>query len=168
MFSKGRFVLTATYLVLAAVIGNTQPHKVDKGEAEIRQWLSDFIRAFEARDTKGVMALYAPEVVAYDISPPLVYPGSDAYAKDYETFFAGTSGPLGLETRDVHIHVSGDLAIAHGLEHLTGMADGQPMDMWIRFTSVFRKLNGRWLDIHDHISAPADLATGKSVLDLKP
>src|SRR5579864_2879510 len=131
MAFKVRIGVIGTCLVLAALTGYAQQHETQKGEAEIRQWLSDFTKAFETRNTKAVMALYAPEVVGYDISPPLLYQGSDAYGKDYESFFAGTSGPIKLEMRDLHIHVSGDLAVAHGLEHWTGTFGGQPMDMWV-------------------------------------
>jgi hypothetical protein len=42
------------------------------------------------------------------------------------------------------------------------------MNMWIRDTTGLRKVNGKWLDFHDHVSVPVDLATGKAVMDLKP
>ena len=42
------------------------------------------------------------------------------------------------------------------------------MDMWIRATSGLRKIKGKWLIVHDHVSVPADMATGKSAMDLKP
>jgi len=64
---------------------------------------------------------------------------------------------------------SGDLAMIGGLEHLTGtMASGQPVDLWMRDTTGLRKVDGKWLDFHDHVSAPADPATGKAALDMKP
>ena len=31
-----------------------------------------------------------------------------------------------------------------------------------------KRIGGKWLDIHDHISVPVDMATGKGALDLKP
>jgi ketosteroid isomerase-like protein len=40
--------------------------------------------------------------------------------------------------------------------------------MWVRFTSCFRKIHGRWLDTHDHVSVPTDFDTGKARLDLTP
>jgi ketosteroid isomerase-like protein len=52
---------------------------------------------------------------------------------------------------------------------MTGtLKGGQKSEVWLRVTSGLRRINGRWLIIHDHISAPADFATGKAVLDLKP
>lgn len=144
-------------------------HSPATDEAGVRQWMSDFTKAFEARDANAVMAMYAPDVVAYDVGPPLQYSGHDAYAKDFADFFSQFKGPLGLELRDVHVHVSGDLAVVYSLERMTGtMTNGQPVDMWVRDTTALERVGGKWLDIHDHVSVPADLATGKAAMDLKP
>ena len=66
--------------------------------------------------------------------------------------------------------VAGDtVAFSRGLERMTGtLKNGQKFDTWVRFTECYRKTNGRWLAIHDHISVPVDLDTGKAVLDAKP
>jgi ketosteroid isomerase-like protein len=117
------------------------------------------------------MAVYAAgdALTAYDIVPPLQYRGADAYRKDYADFFAQFSGPLHVEMRDQHLEVSGDLALAYGLERISGkMTNGQPVDTWLRYTSAFKRIGGQWRDIHDHISVPADMNTGKAALDLKP
>src|SRR5206468_12201535 len=128
-------------------------------------------KAFEAKDVDGVMAMYAPgaALTAYDIVPPLQYKGAEAYRKDYAAFFAQFDGPLHIEYRDNHLEVSGDLAVDYSLERITGKSKGgTPVDTWLRATSVFKRIDGKWLDIHDHISVPADMATGKAVMDLKP
>jgi ketosteroid isomerase-like protein len=139
-------------------------------EAAIRQWLAAFTRAFEARDVKATMAFYSPEVVAYDVVPPLQYVGGDAYRKDWETFYSSFKGPLHEETRDLHIFVSGNLAVIEYVGQISGTqaSNGQPTSMWIRNTSVLRKANGHWLDIHDHVSVPVDMDSGKALMDLKP
>jgi ketosteroid isomerase-like protein len=138
-------------------------------EAGVHHWLDDFTRAFDAKDTKAVMALYAPDVIAYDIVPPLQYTGLDSYGKDFATFFAQYKGPLSIEYRDVHIYASGDLALLTCLERVSGtLANGQPSSMWLRATTGLRRVNGHWLDFHDHISVPTDFDTGKSRLDLQP
>lgn len=138
-------------------------------ESEIQQWMNDFKQAFEAKDTKAVMALYAPDVLAYDIVPPLQYVGSDAYAKDWDTYFASYKGPVTLEYQDCHISTSGDLAVVTCLERNTGtLTNGTPVSIWLRSTTALRRVNGRWLDFHDHVSVPTDFDTGKSKVDLVP
>lgn len=76
---------------------------------------------------------------------------------------------LTLSMQDEHIQVSGDLALIEVLEHISGtMTNGQPTDMWIRDTTGLRRVDGKWLDFHDHVSVPVGIATGKAALDLKP
>src|ERR1700751_5290880 len=70
-------------------------------EAAIRQNLDEWARAFERHDINGIMAMYAPNVVAYDFIPPLQYRGRDTYRKDYEEFLAQFDGPVKVEFRDM-------------------------------------------------------------------
>ncbi len=48
------------------------------------------------------------------------------------------------------------------------MKNGQKIDYWHRWTACFRKVNGKWLVTHQHVSLPSDLESGKAVMDLKP
>ena len=41
----------------------------------------------------AIMSIYAPDVVAYDMTPPLRFRGIDAYRKDYEDYFDAYDGP---------------------------------------------------------------------------
>ena len=63
----------------AAPTADAQP----KDKAEIRQWLDQWAEAFRAHDLDAIMSLYAPDVVAYDIVPPLQYVGKGAYIHDH-------------------------------------------------------------------------------------
>ena len=170
---KLTYVTAAMALALVAgckgSIGNGQSDA--KSADQIGQLLAQWQKAFEAKDVNGVMAVYAPgsALTAYDIVPPLQYKGADAYRKDYADFFGQFDGPLHVETRDNHIETSGNVAFAYGLERISGkLKSGQPVDMWLRYTSGFKRINGQWRDVHDHISVPADMETGKAMLNLKP
>jgi ketosteroid isomerase-like protein len=127
------------------------------------------VKAERAHDINGVMEIYAPEVVAYDYSPPLQYVGKEAYRKDYEELFSQFDGPINIEFPDLKVVAGDTVGYAYALEHIKGtMKNGQKIDLWGRCTSGFRKINGKWLDTHDHCSVPADLDTSKAALDLKP
>ena len=140
-----------------------------KGEAEIRSWLDQFIKVFTEKNVDSIMSLYADDVVAYDIVPPLQYVGKQAYRKDYESFLAQYQGNLRVEVKDLNVGASGDLGYATGLELIGGtLTNGQKSEIWARFTTLFRKVNGKWLDFHDHISVPTDMESGKAMLELKP
>ncbi len=170
---KARMLALACLLPLA--IGLAQPRSaaaanhVSRNEAAIRRVYEGWAKALQARDIEGIMSFYAPDVVAYDIVPPLRYRGKDAYRKDYEEFLDLFDGPMEVEFRDLTVVAGRDVGFIHGLERVRGtMKNGQKFDAWIRVTSGLRKLNGQWLIVHDHVSVPADFDSGKAVLDLQP
>ena len=162
-----RILISLLVLLPLATVSCQKPSS-SQGEAEIRQLLDRWAKAFSAHDVSTIMSLYAPDVVAYDIVPPLQYVGKDAYRKDYEQFLAQYEGPLEVEYRDLRVVAGDDVAFAAGLERITGTIKGQKSTVWARFTGGFRKINGTWLDVQDHISVPTDFETGKSLLELQP
>lgn len=166
----GYWVAAMAILAVAgckASVGKDQSDSAD----QISQSLAKWQKAFEAKDVNGVMAMYAPgdTLVSYDLVPPLQYRGADAYRKDYTGFFAQFDGPLHVEFRNSHIETGGNVAFAYGLERISGkLKTGQPVDMWVRYTSGFKRIDGQWRDVHDHVSVPVDLDSGKAMVDLKP
>jgi uncharacterized protein (TIGR02246 family) len=136
---------------------------------EIRGWLDRWTKAFAAKDVDAIMALYADDVIAYDVVPPLQYRGKAEYRTDYQQFLSQYADNVKVEVRDLHVGANSDLGYAAGLELISGtLKNGHKSEVWVRFTSLFRKSGGRWLDFHDHVSVPADIESGKAMLDLKP
>jgi uncharacterized protein (TIGR02246 family) len=165
--------LACVVLAVAAITLKLGPGQAvageNTGEGEIRGWIDSWTKAFSAKDADRVMDLYTDDVVAYDIVPPLQYVGKPAYRADYQQFFAQYEDDIRVEVRDLHAGANGDLGYAFGLELISGtLKHGQKSNTWVRFTSLFRKVNGKWLDFHDHVSVPADIESGKALLDLKP
>jgi uncharacterized protein (TIGR02246 family) len=138
-------------------------------EAAIQRLLDEGIRSVRSKNIEGVMALYAPEVVSFDIVPPLQYKGAEAFRKRWEEVFSSFSGPIGYELHDLSVTVGDDVAFSHSLNRISGtLHTGQQTDLWLRWTACFRKSNGQWLIMHHQNSVPVDLQTGRAVLDLKP
>jgi uncharacterized protein (TIGR02246 family) len=143
--------------------------EVARERAEIMQVIEAYEKAFAAKDLDGIMAIYDPKVVAYDINPPLRYEGTAAYRNAWKEFIDAYDGPIDMEIRDLQLLWSGDIAVTHNLERFAGVLKGGPKtEMWVRVTSVFHKVGGRWRIVHEHVSVPTDFATGKSLTDLKP
>jgi ketosteroid isomerase-like protein len=90
-------------------------------EAKIRQLLDDWAKAVRAKDVDGVKSKYAPEIVSFDIAPPLRQRvGADEYGKGLEEWFSTFQNSIGYEIRELEIAVGGDLALAHSIHHLSG------------------------------------------------
>lgn len=142
-------------------------HAVD--EAGIRQHIDKLVEAIRALDLDGVKSIYAPDIVSFDVQPPLQHVGAEAKWKNWVEVFTAFQRPLGCEIRDLTITVDGDVAFAHSLNRLSGtLKNGNRSGFWVRATSCFRRVDGSWLVAHDHVSVPLDVETGRAVLDLEP
>ncbi len=75
-----------------------------------------------------------------------------------ETFkwVASRFGPEGSCEQDLRtVHESGDLAVTVGMERGTAVVDGgEPFEMVIRTTHVYRREDGEWKLIHRHGDFP--------------
>jgi ketosteroid isomerase-like protein len=137
-------------------------------EAEIKRVIEGFVEALRAKDIDGVMSMCAPELVSFDIAPPLQYVGADAMRKRWEEVFSSFPGPFGYEIADLDITVGDDVAFSHSFNRSSvTLPTGQKIGFWVRWTACWRKIGGKWLLVHDQISVPIDVQTGKAVLDLK-
>jgi uncharacterized protein (TIGR02246 family) len=148
-----------------------QPEK-DKAsdEAQIRQLIDAWAKALRAKEIDGVMSHYAPNVLLFDLAPPLLYRGTDAYRKNWEEWFASWRGSIGYEIRDLSITVGDDVAFSHSLNRITGTrTNGQKTDVWVRATACYRKIDGKWMVTHEHISVPFYMdGSDRAAVDLKP
>jgi ketosteroid isomerase-like protein len=138
-------------------------------EALIRQRVEDCAKALNAKDIDGVMSLFAPNLVSFDIVPPLRYVGADNKRRAWQEAFAAYTGPFDYEVHDLNVTTHGELAFVHSLNHVNAtLASGQSTDFWLRWTACLRLIDGVWLVVHDHVSVPADLEHGRAVLNLTP
>jgi uncharacterized protein (TIGR02246 family) len=129
-------------------------------DLQIRQQIESLVRALRAKDIDALMAHYAPDVVTFDLRPPPQIQGANAYRKNFEAWFASVRGSIDYETRDLSTTVRGDVAFCHSLNHVKSTrTTGERADYWVRVTSGLRKINGRWLIAHEHVSMPIDMAT---------
>ncbi|MFV8050006.1 YybH family protein [Mycobacterium sp. 48b] len=138
-------------------------------EAAIRQRIADGVDAIRARDLDALTALYAPDVVSFDLGAPLRYAGDDNKRRAWQEVFAAYTGPIGYDVHELTITTEGDIAFVHSLNHVRGtLASGRDIDMWLRWTACLRRVDGVWMVTHDHVSVPADLEYGKAIVNLTP
>ena len=138
-------------------------------ETLIRQRVEEAVKALRERNIDRVMSLYAPDIVSFDLDPPLRYAGTENKRRAWQAFFAAHTGPITYDVRELNVTTDGDLAFVHSLNHVKGtLASGHASDLWVRWTACFRRIDGVWLVVHDHVSVPADLQHGQAVLNLTP
>lgn len=139
------------------------------GEEEIRDLMNRFAQAFSMRNLDEIMSFYAPDVVAFDIMPPLQYKGAIEFRKAWQQFVEMTVDPVKYEVQDLNVTTSGDLGVSYCLGHTTAATkSGENIDVWMRYTGVYRKINGQWKIIHEQYSVPIDMKTDKALWNLDP
>ena len=140
-------------------------------ESEIRKILKAREAAVAASDAEAAVAAMVPGALSYDLPPPLSYEyDHDAAVEGLNGWFDTWNGPVQSELVDPVIMISGDLAVAHGVAHMTGDKKGEgPQDVWFRSTVVLHQTDGEWRIIHEHNSFPMKMdGSGEAATDLKP
>jgi PhnB protein len=137
-------------------------------EAEIRALVDDLAEAIRAKDVGGVMSHCAPDIVTFDLAPPLI--SATANATGLEAWFATWRGPLGYEVRDLKVTAGDDVAFCHSLNRLFGTnTDGEKADVWFRQTLCLRKIESKWRIAHQHESVPFYMdGSYRAAVDLEP
>lgn len=74
-----------------------------------------------------------------------------------------------VEFLDIDVQASGDVAYASYIQHVVGTDPaGNPLELSVRTTDGLRKVNGRWLIMHEHNSLALDPATLGAMLARRP
>jgi ketosteroid isomerase-like protein len=138
-------------------------------ESQIRSLIENRARAVRDKDLAGAISDHAPDILLFDAIPPLQYVGSDTAKERTEAWFSSYEGPIGFEIRDLQIAAGESVAFCHYLYHVTGtLKDGTQVDMWVRATNGFKKIDGAWKMTHEHNSVPFDAGSGQAALGLEP
>ena len=138
-------------------------------EADIRQRIDKVAQAIRTADLEGVKPIYAPEIVSFDIVPPLQHVGAEAKWKTGQTSLRHTS--IRSVMRFAASRLPWAMMWPSGTAS-TGSAatlqNGNSSDYWVRWTACFRKIDGTWLIVHDQVSVPLDGQSGMALRNLEP
>jgi ketosteroid isomerase-like protein len=125
--------------------------------------------AIGAKDIERLMSLYSQDVLYFDVVAPLRYTGLAALRGRFKQWFDAFDGSLKVETRDLKILTSGDIAVANWLSRVSGrLKSGRESGFWVRVTSCCHRSDQKWLVTHEHVSLPVDVMSGKAVTNLVP
>jgi ketosteroid isomerase-like protein len=166
-----RFVFgaIAAALVATCLSAGVPARAQTKDEQEIRALESRFAAAFNAKDLDAIMKVYVPgnDLFVFDVGVPRQHVGWEDYKKDWQDFLALFSGPIQFTISDLSITSGGMIAYGHNIQHVWGKAtDGSTIDMMVRVTDVYRKIDGKWLIVQEHVSVPIDFSSGKPMPDM--
>lgn len=165
------FVIALVMCLIGGGLSATAAHATNMTNIEKISDLEDkFVAAVNAKDIDAIMSIYVPDesLFVFDLATPREYVGADAYRKNWEEFVA-TIGPIKFDVTAFTVAVYGKMAYSHSIHHLTATDNtGQVLDWTVRVSDVYRKIDGEWLVVHEHVSVPIDLATSEPDFASKP
>ena len=127
-------------------------------EAVLHQRIEALAQAIREKDLDALMAFYSPEVVAFDVRPPLEARGAEYYRQNFEAWFGSFEGPISFELKNLRVVAGEPAAFCHYLSLIVGAkAGGGTVGYWARGTTCFERRDGEWLVTHEHISMPASI-----------
>jgi ketosteroid isomerase-like protein len=141
----------------------------DNEKAEIGRQIDKIIEGLRAKDLETLKQAYAPDVLSFDVEPPLQHVGIEAKLKNWATVFT-VFETVTYEVRDLTLTVGADVAFGYAFARISGtLKEGTATNgMWVRVTYGLKKIDGVWLIAHDQVSVPLDVRSGRGVVDLEP
>jgi ketosteroid isomerase-like protein len=125
--------------------------------ASITRQFEKILRGSATRDVDSVMTCYwnDPGLVEYDIPAPTEFVGWDAVKANYQNQLADFGGEIGHTWDGPTVHVSGDLGHLFCVVHVSfGGPNGEPASLDARLSQLYRRIEGTWLVVHEHVSLP--------------
>ena len=125
-------------------------------EDTIRKMIEDWAKAVRARDFDGILANHSPEILMFDVPPPLESRGIEAYRATWDLFYSAQPEPIAFDIQHMDVFAGSDVAFVAALMRCaeTGK-NGERIPLDFRLTVGLRKIDGRWTILHEHHSVPA-------------
>ena len=128
--------------------------------AEVRALIDRWTDAVRRHDLDAILVDHDPDMVMFDVPPPLQLKGIDAYRATWDFFFRYHQPGDAFDVREMEVVAGRDVAFAYALMRCGGMEDvSDSGHLDFRLTLGLRKTDGRWRIVHEHHSLPAAIET---------
>jgi uncharacterized protein (TIGR02246 family) len=135
---------------------NTESNEAND-EAEIRTLIERWAKAVRDQDRSGILANHDPGFLMFDVPPPFLSRGLDAYWKTWELFFSCAEKPVTFFLGDLEITCGQNVAFATAVGNCVGTdKNGNREPLELRLTIGLKRLAGKWRIMHEHHSLPAN------------
>lgn len=124
-------------------------------ESDVRSVIEDWAKATRQNRKDDVLKNHLPELVIFDVLPPMKYESAESYRRSWEDWQPETAGEGKFDVETLSVTAGTDVAFAHCFIRCGGfMPDGRTFEDLVRATFCLRKLDGGWKVAHQHISKP--------------
>lgn len=136
----------------------TLPEQASTDELRIKALLESWADAVRRHDLAGILAHHEPDMVMFDLPPPLQCRGINAYEKTWDLLFRYHRTGTAFDFREVSVTAGTDVAFAAAIMGCGPDSSSNPRDkdgFLFRLTVGLRKFDGEWRIAHEHHSVPA-------------
>src|SRR4030088_1095694 len=126
-------------------------------ESAIRDLVENWAKSVRTRNLDGILANHSPEILMFDVPPPIQSNGIQAYKKTWDLFFSSSPDPAVFDITEMNITAGEDVAFVTALMRcVVTEVNREKFDLDFRLTIGLRKIAGQWTVMHEHHSIPAD------------
>ena len=126
-------------------------------ESLIRDQVENWAKAVRARNLDGILANHSPEILMFDVPPPIQSKGIEGYKKTWDLFFSSSPDPAVFDITEMNITAGEDVAFVTALMRcVVTEVNKDRVDLEFRLTIGLRKIAGQWTVMHEHHSIPAN------------
>jgi uncharacterized protein (TIGR02246 family) len=127
-----------------------------KDDSEIRALIERWSKAVRDQNREGIRADHDPDILMFDVPPPFLSRGLDAYMATWEEFLSMSEKPVVFDFEDIEISAGSDVAFATAIGRCVSIdSSGKREPLAFRLTMGLRKVASRWRVMHEHHSLPA-------------
>ena len=134
------------------------PEHANTEATPIRALLESWADAARRHDVPAVLAHHDPDIVMFDLPPPLQCKGLAAYEQTWDLFFRYHKTGTAFDIEELAVTAGQDVAFAVAIMRCGPCSSGNPADkdgFLFRLTVGLRKIDGDWRIAHEHHSIPA-------------
>ena len=134
------------------------PGHPDTEAIRIESLLEAWADAVRRHDIPAILAHHAPDIVMFDLPPPLQCKGIEAYERTWELFFRYHQPGAAFDIKELTVTAGQDVAFAAAIMSCGPDSSSNPADkdgFLFRLTVGLHKVDGEWRIEHEHHSVPA-------------
>jgi ketosteroid isomerase-like protein len=127
-------------------------------EIQIKTLLEEWAAAVRRHDVVAILAHHEPDMVMYDLPPPLECKGIEAYEETWGLMFRYHKPGAAFDIEELHVTAGEDVAFAHAIMRCGPDSSCNPKDkdgFQFRLTVGLKRIEGEWRIAHEHHSVPA-------------
>jgi ketosteroid isomerase-like protein len=127
-------------------------------EIRIKALLEAWAGAVRRHDVPAILAYHEPDIVMFDLPPPLQCKGIEAYKQTWDLLFRYHKPGTAFDLQELAVTAGQDVAFAVAIMRCGPDSSSNPADkdgFLFRLTVGLRKVDGDWRVTHEHHSVPA-------------